>query len=80
MLLCVLPVENWKNYLLLRLVNRYYLLYRENQIPRIETLPCNEINVALSAVFQFNVVCFDFTFAKKFVHRGLNFTYVMYNR
>lgn len=77
---CVLPVENWKNDLLLGLVNRYYLFFRENQIPRIEPLPCNEINGALLAVFQLNVVCFDFTFAKQFIHRGFNFIYMMYNR
>lgn len=46
----------------------------------MEPLPCNEINASLSAVFQLNVLCFDFILAKKFVHRGCNFIYMMYNR
>lgn len=49
--LCGLAVENWKNDLPLALLNRCYLLFRENRIPGIEPLPCNEINVILSAVF-----------------------------
>lgn len=71
---CVLPVGNWKNDLLTGLVNRCYSLSRGKiKYQELNLFFESEINGALSAVFQLHMFRFDFTFAKKFVHRGLNF-------